>query len=285
MNYAKKVIVQIIIMFIGTITAFLWVKWQFIPAVCIVYIVTDAGYSYLSKKKIRKIYKDIDKVLNGNYSVEFADYSEGELSILQNEIRKLIIKLREQAQELEKDKIYLCDAMADISHQLKTPLTSINLIISLLTEENISYEKRLALAGKLSSSLGHVEWLIATLLKLSKFDADTVAFQREKVYIDSLTEEAISRLEVVMELKEIAVEKNIPQGTAYIGDMQWTEEAIENILKNCIEHTGKGGRISITAQENAIYTEIVISDNGTGIAHEDEAHIFERFYRGKNADS
>lgn len=285
MNYANKVIVQIIIMLIGTTAAFLWKKWQLMPVVCIVYIAADAVYSYLNKKRIRKIYGDIDKVLNGNYSVKFADYSEGELSILQNEIHKLMIKLREQAQELERDKVYLCDAMADISHQLKTPLTSINLIISILTEENISYEKRLVLAGKLSSSLGHVEWLIATLLKLSKFDADTVAFKKEKVYIDSLAEEAISRLEVVMELKEISVEKNIPQGASYIGDMQWTEEAIENIFKNCIEHTGKGGKIRITAQENVIYTEIVISDNGTGIAHEDEAHIFERFYRGKNADS
>lgn len=285
MNFKKKVIIQLFIMLAGVLASFICGKWQITLAVCILYMALDVICDYYYKNKIRKIHKSIDKVLNGNYSVEFADYEEGELSILQNEIHKLIIKLRQQAAELEKDKIYLCDAMADISHQLKTPLTSINLIIPLLTEKDISYEKRLTLAGKLNSSLVHVEWLISTLLKLSKFDADTVVFQKENVNVAQLIGEAVSRLEVIMELKGIDFECAIEENACYSGDVKWSAEAVENILKNCMEHTAESGKIVVTAKENAIYTEIVISDNGTGIAAEDISHVFERFYRGKNADS
>lgn len=285
MNHKKKLILQILVMGVSLLAAFFWQAWLAVLAASILYIGIDMVFYYLQKNKIRKIYHDIDKVLNGDYSIEMADYQEGELSILQNEVHKLMIRLNEQASELKKDKTYLMDAMADISHQIKTPLTSINIMVSFLMEENLSYEERIKLAGKLNSSLRHVEWLITTLLKLSKFDADTVNFQQTKVSVRQLVEETVARLEVSLELKNISFQKQIQENSAYTGDLQWSEEAVENIVKNCMEHTPTGGTISAYALENAIYTELIISDNGTGIDSEDILHIFERFYRGKNADA
>lgn len=285
MNHRNKLILQLFVMGIALVASYFWQKWWIILFVCMLYIAIDLLFCYLQKNRMRKIYNDIDKVLNGDYSIELADYREGEFSILQNEIHKLIIRLNEQATELKKDKTYLMDAMADISHQLKTPLTSINIIVSFLMEENLPYEERLKLTGKLNSSLRHVEWLISTLLKLSKFDADTVNFQQTEVSVQQLIKEAAAGLEVSLELKKIHFQKQIQEDAVYMGDIKWSEEAVENIIKNCMEHTPEEGIICVSALENPIYTEIVISDNGTGIDAEDIPHIFERFYRGKNADA
>ena len=144
--------------------------WIVLPA-GILYMGIHAEGKYRRKKKIREIYAQIERVLRGDYTTAFKEYQEGDLSILQNQLHKLVIRLNEQAVQLGQDKRYLMNAMADISHQLKTPLTSVNIILSFLMEENLTYEERLHLSGKLSNALSHVEELITTLLKLSKFDA------------------------------------------------------------------------------------------------------------------
>lgn len=287
MKTRKKQLIQLMVMVAALVMVWLWKDsaWLVIVVVCTVYIGIDGLSDHLQKRRIQKIYQEIDKVLSGDYSVMMSDYEEGAFSILQNEIHKLVIRLNEQALELKEDKRYLMDAMADISHQLKTPLTSMNILLSFLMEEHLSYEERLKLLGKLNTSLRHVEWLIATLLKLSKFDADTVSFQKVPVMAEQLINEAQERLEISFELKQISFEKQIQEKTSFTGDRQWTLEAVENILKNCMEHTPEGGHIFVTASENAIYTEFLICDDGAGIAPEDISHIFERFYRGKNADA
>lgn len=204
---------------------------------------------------------------------------------MQNQLHKLVIRLNEQAVQLGQDKRYLMNAMADISHQLKTPLTSVNIILSFLMEEKLTYEERLHLSGKLSNALSHVEELITTLLKLSKFDAGVVQFQNAPVSVKKLADTVFEGMAVQLELKEVLLTYDIAENVSFTGDFQWTKEALENIVKNCMEHTPSGGQIQIEAQENPIYTEIIVRDNGTGIQKEDLPHLFERFYRGKGTEN
>ena len=130
--------------------------------------------------------------------------------------------------------------------------------------------------------LSRIDWLITTLLKISKLDAGTVTFKEEKVSLQMLINKSCSTLLVPIELRgqELVINAN----GDFVGDLSWTCEAIGNIVKNCMEHTQEGGKIEIEACENALYTEIIIKDNGTGIAKEDMPHIFERFYKGKDSD-
>lgn len=238
--------------------------------------------TYKRYKRIASLASDINKVLHGDNSISLENYSEGELAILHSEIYKMTIRLREQQQKLMSDKAYLADSIADISHQIRTPLTSINLLVQLLSAPNLSDERRQELTHELYGLLSRIDWLITTLLKISKLDAGTVQFKAEKVSLETLINKSCSTLLVPIELR--GQELVINATGDFVGDLAWTCEAIGNIVKNCMEHTSEGGKIEIEATENALYTEIVIKDNGTGIFKEDMPHIFERFYKGKDSD-
>ena len=202
--------------------------------------------------------------------------------VLHSEIYKMTIRLREQQQKLINDKKYLADSLADISHQIRTPLTSINLLVERLSASGLTDECRHQLTNELYELLDRIDWLITTLLKISKLDAGTVSFNKETVSLETLIKKSCSPLLIPIELRgqELIIHA---EGTFY-GDPAWTSEAVGNIVKNCMEHTPEGGRIEINAAGNALYSEIVIKDNGTGISPEDLPHIFERFYKGKDSD-
>ena len=194
----------------------------------------------------------------------------------------MTIRLREQQQTLTREKAYLADSIADISHQIRTPLTSINLLIGLLSEPKVTDARRQQLTNELYELLSRIDWLITTLLKISKLDAGTVRFNKETVGLETLIKKSCSPLLIPIELRgqELIIRT---EGNFY-GDPAWTSEAVGNIVKNCMEHTPDGGKIEIEAAENALYSEIVIKDNGTGISPEDLPRIFERFYKGKESD-
>ena len=198
------------------------------------------------------------------------------------EIYKMTIRLREQQQTLTREKAYLADSIADISHQIRTPLTSINLLIGLLSEPKLTDARRQQLIHELYELLSRIDWLITTLLKISRLDAGTVQFKQEQVSLEELLKKSCVTLLIPMELR--GQELRIHADGAFRGDLSWTSEAIGNIVKNCMEHTPEGGRIEIEATENALFSEIIIKDNGTGISPEDLPHIFERFYKGKDSD-
>lgn len=216
-----------------------WISraWWIVLPTGILYMGIHAEGEYRRRKKIREIYAQIDRVLRGDYTTAFEEYQEGDLSILQNQLHKLVIRLNEQAVQLGQDKRYLMNAMADISHQLKTPLTSVNIILSFLMEEKLTYEERLHLSGKLSDALSHVEELITILLKLSKFDAGVVQFQNAPVSVKKLADTVFEGMAVQLELKEVLLTYDIAENVSFTGDFQWTKEALENIVKNCMEHT------------------------------------------------
>ena len=238
--------------------------------------------TYKRYKRIASLASDINKVLHGDNSISLENYSEGELAILHSEIYKMTVRLREQQNNLINDKKYLADSIADISHQIRTPLTSINLLVQLLSAPNLTDERRQELTHELYGMLSRIDWLITTLLKISKLDAGTVIFKEEKVSLQTLINKSCSTLLVPIELR--GQELVINADGEFVGDLSWTCEAVGNIVKNCMEHTYEGGKIEIEAYENALYTEIIIRDNGTGIAKEDMPHIFERFYKGKDSD-
>lgn len=237
--------------------------------------------THMRYKKINSISSSINKLLHGDYSISINDYSEGELSVLNSEVYKMTVRLREQQQKLLNDKVYLADSIADISHQIRTPLTSINLIVEFLSEPELTNERRKQLTQELYRLLSRIDWLVTALLKISKIDAGTVQFKQEHISMEGLLNKACSPLLVPIELR--AQELILKADGEFCGDIAWTCEAIGNILKNCMEHTPEGGKLEINASENALYTEIIIKDSGTGIAKEDIPHVFERFYKGVNS--
>ena len=238
--------------------------------------------TYKRYQRISSLADDINQVLHGDSSIDFDSYSEGELSILHSEIYKMTVRLREQQQKLLSDKEYLANSLADISHQIRTPLTSINLLVERLSATGLTDECRHQLANELYELLSRIDWLIITLLKISKLDAGTVSFNKETVSLEMLINKSCAPLLIPIELR--GQELIIRAEGDFYGDSAWTSEAVGNVVKNCMEHTPDGGRIEINAVETALYSEIVIKDNGTGISPEDLPHIFERFYKGKDSD-
>lgn len=239
--------------------------------------------SFLRYRRIAELAGRIDGILHGEDLPLLREISEGELSILESEVNKMVIRLREQNRRLNHDKRYLADSLADLSHQLKTPLTSMNLLLTMREGESASEEKRQEYDGKMRELLRKMQWLIDVLLKLSKLDADAVVFEKKSYSLRELIQKAAAPVEIAMELKEIDFQTDISGEAAFSGDLKWTAEAVENIIKNCMEHTPPDGKIRVTGRENAVFSELVIEDNGEGIPEEDLSHLFERFYKGKNS--
>jgi signal transduction histidine kinase len=222
------------------------------------------------------------KVGSGDYSLDIRDNDEGDISILKNEIYKITTMLKEQAQVLNRDKAVLADSLADISHQLKTPMTSISVLNDLLYVAP-SQKVRQQFLDRMRSQLKRMEWLITSLLKLSRLDAGAITMRRDEIIVKDLVDRAVASMAVPLDIKMQEVRVKGPADTKYIGDFNWTCEALINILKNCIEHTPEGGVIDIYFEQNPIFTMVKISDTGIGIDKEDIPHIFNRFYKGKNA--
>ena len=247
-------------------------------------LVLVAVHYYFSIKRYQQIAQlslSLDKVLHGN-AIQIDDQYEGELSILGDEISKMIIKLNEQTELLQKDKVRLTNAIADIFHQMRTPLTSINLSLTVLNDEHLSNDKALYYRRDIKKQLEKLQWLIETLLKMSKIDAKTAIFHRQELLAKDILTKAIEPFAIPMELKEQKCVLNCSNEKMFV-DEQWTMEAFSNLIKNAMEHTPDGGTIQLITSENPLFTEIMIQDNGEGIPEEDIPYMFERFYKGKNA--
>ena len=240
-----------------------------------------AKYRY---DKLDRLSEQIDMVLHNSEHLLIAESEEGELSVLQSEIIKMTQRIREQNKALRREKKHLADSLADIAHQLRTPLTSANLILTLLeTNPDEGHQKELLTETK--ELYAQMEWLINSLLKLSRLDAGVVEFKSGRIEVGSLVKAALRPLLFSMELHNITLQTEIPDGIEIQGDFGWLSEAIRNIVKNCMESVGDNGRIEIVCEDNPLYTKITIHDSGLGIPAEDLPFLFERFYRGKKYDA
>lgn len=234
-------------------------------------------------REIEKLSGYLRQIASGDYSLDVRDNKEGELSILKNDIYKMTLMLSEQSAALQQDKVRLTDAISDISHQLKTPLSSMMVMADLLRDGGLPELKRAEFTRHLRVQLERIEWLISSLLKLSKIDAGTVHFKRDAIQAGRLIDNALTPLQIPIEIKQLNIEIDGDPTVMLACDMNWTVEALINILKNAVEHTPDGGTIWIAYTDNALFTEIVVADNGIGIAKEDVPFIFRRFYKGKHA--
>lgn len=235
--------------------------------------------------RMAELSEQLERILHDHSSLEWKDYEEGEMAILSTQIRKLVQRLSEQSDRLQQDKIYLADSLADISHQIKTPSTSIHLLLDFLQEDTVEPERRKEIARDILTLLERIDWLIYALLKMSQLDAGVARMKRENVSVPKMVQMAYEPLAVAMDIRAITwINKTAECQMSFEGDLSWSAEALGNILKNCMEHTPAGGEITVTAVENAIYTQITVTDTGVGIAPEDMPHLFERFYRGKGSD-
>lgn len=248
---------------------------------CLVFTVALLWYLRGRQHKISELTYYMESLNRHEYKLDLDDNGEDELSGLRNEIYKFLVMLREQADRAVERRRVLADSMADISHQLKTPLTSITVLIDNLSEEpDMEPDVRRRFMSELTYQTAGMSWLVTTMLKTSRLDAGVVELVRERIPVKTLAEDVAQRLEIAAEWKQAVFSVDAAEDAMLYADEKWTAEALMNIVKNAIEHSPQGGRIEITGEENDIYTQIAVRDHGEGITQEEQRKLFQRFYNG-----
>ena len=237
-----------------------------------------------SDKEIEKIIKCIEDINHKNYELKIDDLSEDKLSILKQEIYKTTIMLKENAENSLKDKVDLKNGLQDISHQLKTPLTSISIMLeNIIDDPDMDSDVRQNFIKQIKREITNISFLVQSILKLSKFESNTIDFNRKEVSIKNIINETIRNVSNLCDLKDVEIKVNDKCKNNIYCDSKWQVEAITNILKNAVEYSDSGSKVLIECEDNNLYSQIKIIDYGKGMDKEDTLNIFKRFYKGKDS--
>ncbi|WP_302393641.1 sensor histidine kinase [Eggerthella sinensis] len=242
-----------------------------------------AAFSAHRYGQIARLAAEVDEVLHDGRRIDFSDYREGDLAVLKNELAKMVAALRTATERLEAEKHALADALADVSHQIRTPLTAMGLLIPAAERTEDDAERRRIL-HELETLTDRVGWLVTALLKLAKADAGAIRVQARPVDAARLVSDALAPLAGAFDLRDVTCTVDVDEGASFVGDAAWSAEALGNILKNCMEHTPAGGAVRVRASVDAVAFRLRVTDTGPGIASEDLPHLFERFYRGEGSE-
>lgn len=257
----------------------------YVLVVCLFFL---SAFWILTRKRyarLKELSGQLEDILYGADGMDFLPDTEGELAVLSSRIYKMTVRLREQAGQLREEKTYLKDTLADISHQVKTPLTAARLVLKRLRNPKLTGQERRELLMESERLLSKIERLMDVMLKTARLESGTAVFLEERISVKKVVQAALEPLEILMDLKGMELITDLPESVCFCGDFFWSVEAVGNLLKNCLEHTPDGGKLFVKAEENPIFTRIWIADTGTGFEEEEIPHLFERFFKGKNADS
>ena len=264
------------------------VSTSIIGVMSVLFIICFCMYLRRRKKDIFELQDYMDKISRGNYELEINDNSEDELSSLKNSLYKIMVYMKEQADSARIKKVMLAQSVSDISHQLKTPLTSTQVLLDNLNDNpDMDYSTRKKFICEALNQDNGMSWMIMSMLKLSRIDAGVVEFNNENISINKIIEEAVGNLEVIAEIKNVNIEKNIDnrnedelnKSDIYIkGDYNWNREALQNIIKNAIEHSNDKGTVKINITDNDVYTAVYITNRGEKLSDKQQKQIFERYY-------
>lgn len=264
------------------------VSTSIIGVMSVLFIICFCMYLRRRKKDIFQLQDYMDKISRGNYELEINDNSEDELSSLKNSLYKIMVYMKEQADSARIKKVMLAQSVSDISHQLKTPLTSTQVLLDNLNDNpDMDYSTRKKFIYEALNQVNGMSWMIVSMLKLSRIDAGVVEFNNENISINKIIEDAVGNLEVIAEIKNVNIEKNIDnrnedelnKSDIYIkGDYNWNREALQNIIKNAIEHSNDKGTVKINITDNDVYTAVYIANRGEKLSDKQQKQIFERYY-------
>lgn len=264
------------------------VSTSIIGVMSVLFIICFCMYLRRRKNAIAQLQDYMDKISRGNYELEINDNSEDELSSLKNSLYKIMVYMKEQADSARIKKVMLAQSVSDISHQLKTPLTSTQVLLDNLNDNpDMDYSTRKKFIYEALNQVNGMSWMIVSMLKLSRIDAGVVEFNNENISINKIIEEAVGNLEVIAEIKNVNIEKNIDnrnedelnKSDIYIkGDYNWNREALQNIIKNAIEHSNDKGTVKINITDNDVYTAVYITNRGEKLSDKQQKQIFERYY-------
>lgn len=236
-------------------------------------------------KKLEEIIYLIEEINKKNYNLNIKGTDETMISKLKNEMYKTVVMLKNDADNSLKDKIIIKTYLEDISHQLKTPLTVINISLdNLIDNPNMDEKNRNEFISKISKEVTNINNLIQNLLKLSKFDVNVINFVNKSVSIKELLNKSIDKISLIADLKNINIKVNILNDFNLNIDLNWQIEALSNIVKNAIEHSNENDIVYINCNDNKIYSKIEIINNGI-INDKDLNKIFDRFYTNKKGYS
>ncbi len=241
-------------------------------------------YNIRTDKEIDKIIKCIEEINHKNYELKLEDLSEDKLSILKQEIYKTTIMLKENAENSLKDKVDLKNSLQDISHQLKTPLTSISIMLdNIIDDLDMDIDVRDNFIKQIKREITNISFLVQSILKLSKFESNTIDFNRKEVSVKNIVEETLKNVSNLCDLKDIEIKVTNKCKNKIYCDCKWQIEAITNILKNAVEYSNNGSKVLLECEDNNLYSQIKITDYGKGMDKEDTLNIFKRFYKGKDS--